>query len=127
MSVLSLFFSYVILNPLSAEYIVVLTGRELQGRLLGNCIYRATEFEILPLNVNVSADHPSHPVEAHLLALVRSHLYGGSFLFSYEWDVTRRLQAQYGAQESGKVKYMWQMVSLVFDSSRLQIDVIVGG
>ena len=88
----------------------MVTGRELQGSLMGNYIYRATEFEILPLNVNISVDHPSHPVESYLLALVRSHLYGGTFLFSYEWDVTRRLQAQSDSQESDKLKHMWELV-----------------
>ena len=56
-----------------AEYIILLTGRELKGQLMGHNIYRATEFDILPLNPDVSIANPPNVVEAHLLALVRSH------------------------------------------------------
>lgn len=77
---------------------------------MGHDIYRATEFDILPLGV-VSAYIPPHPVESHLLALVRSHLNGGNFLFSYTWDLTRRLQALRDAEESDTGKPFWEVVS----------------
>ncbi|KAF8078309.1 SacI homology domain-containing protein [Lyophyllum atratum] len=92
-----------------SEYIIVISGRELKGRLMGHDIYRATDFDILPLNPNVSVHNPHHPVEAHLLALVRSHLRGGNFLFAYGWDITRRLQAQWETQEQAAVKALWEM------------------
>jgi len=92
----------------------VLTGREIRGRLKGHDVYRATDFEILPLNPNVSIHNPPHPVEGHLLALVRSHLYGGFFLFSYGWDLTRRLQAQWETQEEDEDRGFWEVVSIVF-------------
>ncbi|KII93715.1 hypothetical protein PLICRDRAFT_88051 [Plicaturopsis crispa FD-325 SS-3] len=91
-----------------SEYVIVLTGRELRGRLTGNDVYSATDFDILPLNPNVSVQYPPHPVEAHLLALIRSHLYAGLFLFSYGYDVTRRLQAQYASQEKDADKALWE-------------------
>ena len=94
----------------AADYLIVLTGRELRGRLLGHDVYRATEFDIIPLNPNVSAHHPQHPVEAHLLALIRSHLSGGNFIFAYSWDVTRRLQAQWEGREKAAHKHLWEMV-----------------
>jgi phosphatidylinositol 4-phosphatase len=78
---------------------------------MGHDIYRATDFDILPLNTHVSVQHPTHPVEGHLLALVRSHLYGSSLLFSYTWDLTRRLQAQWDNRESDIAKAMWEVVS----------------
>ena len=93
-----------------AEYIILLTGRELKGQLMGHNIYRATEFDILPLNPDVSIANPPNVVEAHLLALVRSHLYGGNFLFSYGWDVTRRLQAQWTTHKQDEGKAMWEVV-----------------
>jgi len=77
---------------------------------MGHDIYRATEFDILPLGI-VSAYIPPHPVESHLLALVRSHLNGGNFLFSYTWDLTRRLQVLRGAEESDAGKSFWEVVS----------------
>lgn len=43
----------------------------------------------------------------HLLALVHSHLQGGNFLFSYEWDITRRLQAQ---SEDDEDSILWKKV-----------------
>ncbi|KAJ3499855.1 hypothetical protein NLJ89_g10049 [Agrocybe chaxingu] len=103
---------YGILGLLSltlTEYIIVVTGRTLQGRLMGHDIYRATEFDILPL-APISAFVPPHAVESHLLALVRSHLQGGNFLFSYTWDVTRRLQAQWESRETDSGKALWEVV-----------------
>lgn len=88
----------------------MITGRELRGQFLGHPIYLAVDFDILPLDPGVSVSRPSHPVEAHLLALVRSHLRSGQFLYSYEFDVTRRLQAQYVARENDEGKPMWEMV-----------------
>ncbi|KAK2462025.1 hypothetical protein APHAL10511_006488 [Amanita phalloides] len=93
-----------------AEYIILMTGRELQGRFLGHDIYRATKFDILSINPDISAYNPPHPVEAHLLALVRSHLEGGNFLFSYDWDLTRSLQAQWTSGDTDAKKALWEIV-----------------
>lgn len=49
-------------------------------------------------------------METHLLALVRTHLNSGQFLYCYEFDVTRRLQAQYVAREKDEGKPMWETV-----------------
>ncbi|KAH0590337.1 hypothetical protein H2248_000494 [Termitomyces sp. 'cryptogamus'] len=92
-----------------SDYIIVITGRELKGRLIGHDVYRASNFDILPLNPNISVHNPHHPVEAHLLALVSSHLRGGNFLFAYGWDITRRLQAQWKSQEQAAHKAFWEM------------------
>jgi len=100
----------------AAEYVIVLTGRELRGRLMGHEIYRATNFDIFPMNPNISIDDPPHPVEGHLLALVRSHLRGGNFLFSYEWDLSRRMQAQWQTRDKEAGKYLWEMVCLGLQS-----------
>ena len=88
----------------------MITGRELQGHLLGHPVYRAMDFDILPVRPGLSVAKPSHPVETHLLALVRSHLNSGLFLYSYVFDVTRRLQAQYVAREIDERKPMWETV-----------------
>ena len=105
--------------PLAAEYLIVITGRELQGHLLGHPIYRAVDFDILPISPGLSVAKPSHPVETHLLALVRSHLNGGLFLYSYVFDVTRRLQAQYVARESDERKPIWETVRAAFQTHYL--------
>ncbi|KAJ3555857.1 hypothetical protein NP233_g12105 [Leucocoprinus birnbaumii] len=76
-----------------SEYIIVITGRELSGRLMDHDIYRATSFDILPVNPNISSHNPPHPVETHLLAL---------------WDLTRRLQAQWETREKDGQKAFWE-------------------
>jgi hypothetical protein len=102
-----------LLYPLSsAEYVVILTGRELRGRLMGHEVYRTTDFDILPLNPNASVLNPPHIVEGHLLALVQSHLNSGQFLFSYEWDVTRRLQAQWETMDKDQGRHWWETVCM---------------
>ena len=92
-----------------ADYLIVLTGRTLLARFMGHHIYRATDFDILPLE-DISTHHPPHPVEAHLLALVRSNLSGGNFLFSYTWDLTRRLQGQWQSRDEHAGKAFWEVV-----------------
>lgn len=94
----------------TAEYIVVMTGREHRARFMGHDIYRAADFDILPLNPNITVQYPSHPVEEHLLALVRAHLSGGHFLFSYTYDLSRRLQAQWNEKESDATRPLWKQV-----------------
>ena len=81
---------------------------------MGHAVYRAVDFDILPLDPGISASKPSHPVETHLLALVRTHLNSGQFLYSYGFDVTRRLQAQYVAREKDEGKPMWEIVGVAF-------------
>ncbi|KAI0322321.1 SacI homology domain-containing protein [Amylostereum chailletii] len=93
-----------------SEYVIVITGRELRGKLLGHSVYKATDFDILPLEPGISVSNPPHPVEAHLLALVRSHLSSGIFLFSYDFDITRRLQAQWVARAKDEGKASWEVV-----------------
>ncbi|KAJ7071497.1 SacI homology domain-containing protein [Mycena amicta] len=93
-----------------SDYVVVITEREFKGRLLGHDIYRASDYELLPLSPNINAYNPPHAVEAHLLALVRSHLANGVFLFSYTWDLTRRLQAQWETREKNAHAPLWRTV-----------------
>lgn len=83
-----------------------------------NDIWHATEFEIMPLDPNVSVQNPSHPVEAYLLALVKSHLNGGSFFFSNTWDLTRRLQVQWQSEKEDAGKAMWEVVSVMHNCVR---------
>lgn len=97
-------------NACSAEYLVVITGRESQGHLMGHEIFRATDFDILPLNPNVSVQSPPHPVETHLLALLKSHLYGGYFLYSCGQDITRRLQTQWENHDADEGKAYFEVV-----------------
>ncbi|OCH96696.1 hypothetical protein OBBRIDRAFT_830093 [Obba rivulosa] len=92
-----------------SDYVIVITGRELRGSILRQNIYRATDYDILPLNPTASVQNPPTAVEAHLLALVRSHLAGGFFFFSYGWDITRRLQAQWSTLQEDSDGPLWEI------------------
>lgn len=87
-----------------------MTGRESHGHILGHEVFRATDFKVLPLAASPVYEHP---VESHLLALVRAHLFGGSFWFSYTWDLTRRLQAQRLARDQDAGKALWETVCIL--------------
>ncbi|KAI5115288.1 hypothetical protein M0805_006227, partial [Coniferiporia weirii] len=87
------------------DYIIVITGHEHKGELLGHDIFRATKFEMLPMNPDV--DPGLYPAENYLLGLLKKHLDDGLFWFSYTWDLTRRLQAQWS--ESGDGKALWEV------------------
>lgn len=100
-------------NELIAEYLILITNRERFGGISTNDVFNATEFEIMPLNPDVSVQNPSHPVEAYLLALVKSHLNGGSFFFSYTWDLTRRLQVQWLEEKTDAGKALWEVVGAI--------------
>lgn len=80
---------------------------------MGHDIYRATNFEILPLNPNISIENPPHIVESNFLALVRSHFQHGNFLFSYTWDLTTRLQVQSQRASGSEKSALWQLVSII--------------
>lgn len=91
----------------SADYIIVVTGREYKGDLLGHDIFRATRFQMLPINPNVVYEH--YPAENYLMSLLSKHLIEGTFWLSYTWDLTRRLQAQWDSNDDGKA--LWEVVS----------------
>jgi phosphatidylinositol 4-phosphatase len=65
-----------------------------------------------------------HPVESHLLALVRAHLFGGTFWFSYSWDLTRRLQTQRLTRDQDVGKALWETVYTTLCYFSLLTDII---
>ncbi|KAJ6627294.1 SacI homology domain-containing protein [Mycena sp. CBHHK59/15] len=79
------------------------------ARRSGKIVYGILGMISLSL-LNINIFNPPHPVEAHLLALVRSHLMSGVFLFSYGWDLTRRLQAQWETREKDADRPFWETV-----------------
>ena len=95
-----------ILNASIANYVVIITGRELKGELFGHDIYRATSFDILPINPDVNFE--AYPAENYLVGLLRKHLEDGLFWFSCTWDLTRRLQAQW--KDGGSARGLWEVV-----------------
>jgi SacI homology domain len=81
---------------------------------MGQDVYHATNFEILPLNPNISVENPPHVVEANFLALLKSHFQSGSFLVSYNWDLTTRLQEQYQRAAQAEDKALYELVRTRF-------------
>ncbi|KAG8797549.1 hypothetical protein FRC16_008752 [Serendipita sp. 398] len=104
-----------ILRLSTTDFLVVITGRVSKGKILGQEIFQATDYKVLPISSGATtAQILAHPIEQHLLALVHSHLYSASFIFSYEWDVTRRMQAQVIAQNDDATKAPWQAADVRF-------------
>ena len=95
----------------TAEFLIVITKRELKGQICGHNIYRATGFELLPLQ---SVATSSQVTERYLLSLVKSNLNSSLLWFSYDWDLTRRLQAQYVARPGDVGKALWESVRRSF-------------
>jgi phosphatidylinositol 4-phosphatase len=93
---------------------------------MGQEVYRATDFDILPLNPNISVQYPPHPAEGHLLALVQSHLNNSLLLFSYGWDLTTRLQAQWATQERTQRQALWEAACDSFSLTCSFLTIIVG-
>lgn len=101
-------------TPHTADYIIVMTGRDVRAELLGHQICRATKFQMLPLNPNVS--YEQYPAENYLMSLLSKHLTDGMFWFSHTWDLTRRLQAQWNTSDEGKA--LWEVVSSLSNIAR---------
>ncbi|TDL28775.1 hypothetical protein BD410DRAFT_738463 [Rickenella mellea] len=89
------------------DYVIIVTGRELRGNLMGQSVYLAKTFKVLPVSADPSLQN--HPVEGRLVALVQSHLSNGLFWFSYGWDLTRRLQAQWESHTQDDGKALWEV------------------
>ncbi|THH12165.1 hypothetical protein EW145_g157 [Phellinidium pouzarii] len=60
---------------------------------------------MLPMNPDVIVEY--NPAEIYLMGLLKKHLDDGLFWFSYTWDLTRRLQAQWS--DSGDGKALWEV------------------
>ncbi|KAG9027258.1 hypothetical protein FS837_004336 [Tulasnella sp. UAMH 9824] len=89
------------------DVLVLITSAKSRGKLLGHPIYLATGFLLLP----VCPDNALTPTDGKLISLIWKHLQDGKFWFSYEWDLTRRLQAQASPNDpAGNVdaRPMWE-------------------
>ncbi|CCA67182.1 probable SAC1-recessive suppressor of secretory defect [Serendipita indica DSM 11827] len=104
-----------ILKLSTSDFLVLITDRKSKGKLLGKDIYQATDYKVLPIASGASVSQIlGHPIEKQLLGLIHSHLFSATFIFSYEWDVTRRMQAQLIAANDDAAKAPWQAADLRF-------------
>lgn len=88
-------------------FIVLVTAWEPHGHIFGNHVFCATDFKVLPMD---PLPLHQHPVERCLLALVHVHLFGGTFWFSYTWNLMWQLQAQCLTHEQDTGKVLWETV-----------------
>ncbi|KIM31856.1 hypothetical protein M408DRAFT_327265, partial [Serendipita vermifera MAFF 305830] len=104
-----------ILKLATTDFLVLITNRKSKGNLLGKEIYLATDYKVLPISSQSTISQIlANPAEKQLLALVHSHLFSSTFLFSYDWDITRRMQAQVIAHADDATKAPWQAADLRF-------------
>lgn len=98
-------FRHVRSSPFSnhaADFLLIITGRTNACRLLGQPIYLATDYRLLPLSpLSSSAAILEHPVEKELLSLVEQGLRGGRLWFSHGLDLTNTLQRQKAQEDRG--------------------------
>jgi len=86
------------------DYIIVISAREQRGNFMGHPVYEATNLQILPMSNENQSALPA--TESYLLGLVKAHL-RNSFLLSYDWDITTRLQAQ--DKVTAEPRYLWEL------------------
>lgn len=80
---------------LSGPYILVVTGAEPVGKLLGHDIYRVTDVRILPFAADLSGlSAPRQQDEQLYLSMLRTFLKSRHLYFSYTMDLTSSLQEQ---------------------------------
>ncbi len=77
---------------------------------MGHPVYEATNLQILPMSLENQSALPA--TESYLLGLVKAHL-RNSFLLSYDWDITTRLQAQ--DKVTAEPRYLWELVSVLLN------------
>lgn len=107
----------------SAEYLVIITERvPVRERINGQTLYHATEFRVLPVATTASNAIRDHPVEKRLVDLVEKHLSSSVLWFSYDYDLTRNLQAQTLLPANGRP--MWETVSKSLNWANSQVDVL---
>jgi hypothetical protein len=86
----------------SADFLLIITGRTNVCRLLGQPIYLANDYRLLPLSpLSSSAAILEHPVEKELLSLVEQGLKGGKLWFSHGLDLTNTQQRQMELEQRG--------------------------
>ncbi|EPY51723.1 inositol polyphosphate phosphatase [Schizosaccharomyces cryophilus OY26] len=78
------------------KYIILITKCEHNNTFLGNNVFRAKSFAILPITKTISAPLEPQTVqdeeERYYLYLLKRHLYHGQILFSPSMDLTNSLQ-----------------------------------
>ncbi|KJE90593.1 SACM1L protein [Capsaspora owczarzaki ATCC 30864] len=85
-----------VIHLLAGPYLLLITKKQLVGRLAGSDIFKATEIEMIPfarshrhLSEAQSADEKSY------VAMINSMLASGAFHFSYSYDLTHTQQRLY--------------------------------
>ncbi|RXK39388.1 inositol/phosphatidylinositol phosphatase [Tremella mesenterica] len=92
-----------LLSLATTDFLLIITSRTPSCRLLGEPIYLATDFRLLPLSpLSTTSTILDHPIEKELISLVEQGLRSGRLWFSYGLDLTNTLQRQKSLEEQGK-------------------------
>ncbi|EIW69316.1 hypothetical protein TREMEDRAFT_73814 [Tremella mesenterica DSM 1558] len=92
-----------LLSLATTDFLLIITSRTPSCRLLGEPIYLATDFRLLPLSpLSTTSTILDHPIEKELISLVEQGLRSGRLWFSYGLDLTNSLQRQKSLEEQGK-------------------------
>eukprot|EP00127_Corallochytrium_limacisporum_P007238 Clim_evm11s244 gene=Clim_evmTU11s244 len=75
----------------TGKQLIVITGKELLFRVRSAPVYRATRFRVIPFS-NTVMDNTTKLQHEALLQLLQATLDNGGFHFSYDYDLTQRLQ-----------------------------------
>lgn len=86
-------------SSLTGDYIIFITGRKQVARLFDTDVYLANDFAVYPIEPTPSGTAAwlleGNKQEKTLLELLKGHLYGGPYYFTYgEYDLTSRLQVR---------------------------------
>lgn len=91
-----------LLSLATTDFLLIITARNPSCRLLGQPIYLATDFRLLPLSpLSTTSTILDHPIEKELISLVEQGLKAGRMWFSYGLDLTNTLQRQKKLEDDG--------------------------
>jgi hypothetical protein len=81
----------------TADYLIFITGRKRVAKLFDSEAFLATDFAVYPVDPTPNGTTEwltqGNTQEKTLLGLLKAHLYGGPYYFTYgDWDITTRLQ-----------------------------------
>lgn len=106
------------------SYAVVITQREDAGVILGQKIYRARDFALIPFSGSASSEKSTSSIlstgkavkattglpdiDRPYLELIRDHLDGGPFYFSPSYDITHSMERIHGLKSKSRSSNLWE-------------------
>ncbi|KAG4303873.1 hypothetical protein PORY_002727 [Pneumocystis oryctolagi] len=103
------------------KYLIVITEREIVGRIVQDDIFRMKSFDIISLmDKKQMIDYD----EIQYIELIKKHLKSGSFYFSYTLDITNTVQRQIALNINSKIPIWKGADDRFFWNKFIQSDLI---